>query len=443
MKPTVLFIFPPIYDFALYDLYLKPYALLKLGRWFAEGGYRVKFLNCLDYRDPLSRQQLGKPRRKADGTGKFFRQPVVKPAVLESVPRYYARYGILEAVIRMKIREARPDLILISSGMTYWYPGLREAARLAKEIWPQVPLVVGGIYATLCPEHCRRHIPADYVLSGPAFPRLPGILAELSLPAISNPPATSLLPLPEVLGDAAVLRINQGCPYRCRYCSSYALSGGFYAGDPKLAFREVESIYLKLGTKIFAFYDDALLVAKEEVMVPFLERIIAAGYPLAFYLPNAIHLDFMDESLAALMFRAGFRELRIGFESSRSEFHTYMDNKLDLNTFGAKIGLLKKAGFPSRAISLYILAGLPGQEKEEVAESIRYAATFGVNVCLAEYSPIPGSPLWEQSVAASSLPLAAEPLTHNNSILPLAWKGFTLTDLRQLKELALQLCRFG
>jgi hypothetical protein len=42
--------------------------------------------------------------------------------------------------------------------------------------------------------------------------------------------------------------------------------------------------------------------------------------------------------------------------------------------------------------------------------------------------------LFEKAKRMSSFDLENEPLYHNNSILPCQWEGFTLTDLRRLKE---------
>ena len=79
---------------------------------------------------------------------------------------------------------------------------------------------------------------------------------------------------------------------------------------------------------------------------------------------------------------------------------------------------------------------MPGQAAEEVEDSIRLAADLGIRVSVAEYSPVPLSALWEKSAQMSRFPLTEEPLTHNNTILPLQWERFTLEDLERLKVLA-------
>ncbi len=181
-------LFPPIYDFASYDLFLKPYSLLKLGKWLEKSGFRVKLVNALDYRDPATRRLLGSPRRDGGGTGKFFRQVIEKPAVI----------------------------VFISSGMTYWYPGVVEAVQCVKHSFPGTPVVLGGIYATLLSGHAEKHSGADYVVRGDAFPEVRNILESLSLPCYSEPPDEELLLLPEANPEAGVIRLNRGCPFRRR-----------------------------------------------------------------------------------------------------------------------------------------------------------------------------------------------------------------------------------
>ena len=61
-----------------------------------------------------------------------------------------------------------PDIILVTSAMTYWYTGVQETIGMVREIFPKTPVVLGGVYATLCPDHARQHCGADEVLTGPA-----------------------------------------------------------------------------------------------------------------------------------------------------------------------------------------------------------------------------------------------------------------------------------
>ncbi|HOV39031.1 MAG TPA: hypothetical protein PLG79_09935, partial [Spirochaetales bacterium] len=208
-RPLALLVVPPVYDFALYDLYLKPYGLLRIGRWLVEGGWDVVLVNGLDYTDPDTASRMGFPRRKPDGTGKFFRSVVETPAPLKGLiqarisrgewKKHFARYGIDREVFLHRLRKLegensqirplsrayksrRPDLIFLATGMTYWYPGAEEAAFLCKELYPEVPLIVGGVYATLLPEHCHKITRADLVVSGENITPLSDFLSQMNLP---------------------------------------------------------------------------------------------------------------------------------------------------------------------------------------------------------------------------------------------------------------------
>jgi len=112
-RPRALLLFPPIYDFALYDLFLKPYALCRLGAWLARAGYQVRLVNAMDYTDPRSAALLGSPRREDRGTGKFFRQVLPTPRAVAAIERSYARYGIVAESLEARISSEEPDKTLI------------------------------------------------------------------------------------------------------------------------------------------------------------------------------------------------------------------------------------------------------------------------------------------------------------------------------------------
>ena len=100
---------------------------------------------------------------------------------MQGITRRYGRYGISEAAFRARLAQVpTPAAILVTSLMTYWHPGVAAAIRLARERFPDVPVILGGIYATLCPEHARQHSGADRVIVGPGEAAIFGILEEIT-----------------------------------------------------------------------------------------------------------------------------------------------------------------------------------------------------------------------------------------------------------------------
>jgi len=100
------------------------------------------------------------------------------------------------------------------------------------------------------------------------------------------------------------------------------------------------------------------------------------------------------------------------------------------------VRLLQQEGFTRDQVGVYILAGLPGQTANQVARSIEFVHQSGFRPFISEYSPIPGTAIWDAAVQASPFPIVDEPLFHNNSLLPCQWKGCTMEDLHLLKRYA-------
>ena len=150
--------------------------------------------------------------------------------------------------------------------------------------------------------------------------------------------------------------------------------------------------------------------------------------------PYVLLINPWITDFAALLFRSGFKTIRLGLETSDEAVQIETGGKVDNQGFRRAVKNLKKAGYPSEEIGVYVMAGLPGQEVEEVKETIALVRENGAKPILTEYSPTPHTSMFEKAKQMSPFDLESEPLFHNNSILPCQWEGFTLADLKRLKE---------
>jgi len=169
MKPGLILINPWIYDFAAFDLWSKPLGLLYIAGTLRKLGFDIHLIDCLSVHHPgmKSERSTPLPRRQSFGTGKFWRKEVPRPPLLKHIPRPFSRYGISRELLVHELKGMEnPAAILVTSLMTYWYPGVKEVISLAREIHPEVPVLVGGIYANLCREHALEFSGADQVLGG-------------------------------------------------------------------------------------------------------------------------------------------------------------------------------------------------------------------------------------------------------------------------------------
>lgn len=443
--PFILLVNPWIMDFAAHDLWAKPMGLLLLGALLREGGCGVGLIDCLNRHDPFTNASpdIKAGRDRVFGTGNYPKIRVKKPPVYAGVPRHYHRYGIHpESFIRQALALPKPDLIWVTSHMTYWYPGVIEAIGLLKELFPTVSIWLGGIYATLCSDHAEAHSGADRIIVG----RLEALPAQIeaatgfrvsnsplwSSSSLSVSPALDLLPPPPY----APLLTSLGCPFRCPYCASSLLQPVRVRRSAEGIFQEVLRCRRAFGVSDFAFYDDALLLDAETTLLPALERVARELPGLRFHTPNALHVRALTRKWCDLLLASGFRTIRLGLETTRRDRQQAWGGKVETEMFMKGVENLLRAGFSPREIGVYLMAGLPGQSVEEVREGIRLIQEVGVQPYLSEYSPVPGTSLWQEACRISAFDVAAEPLTHNNTFLACRRDDFSLEDLEGLKALA-------
>ncbi|MFQ6037119.1 MAG: cobalamin-dependent protein, partial [Candidatus Aminicenantales bacterium] len=210
-RPNILLINPCIYDFTAYDFWLRPLGLLYIAGVLKKyARVNLRFIDCLDRHHPLLPKTL---KTAPDGRGPLFKQEVEKPEVLGDIPRRYSRYGIPVEVFRAELRKAgRPDLVLLTCTMTYWYPGVRAVVEILQETWGNVPVLLGGVYPTLLPEHALSATGVDAVCRGPGEKKILSLVREFLGDRVCTPVEINTLaemPFPafDMMRDTEVLPI--------------------------------------------------------------------------------------------------------------------------------------------------------------------------------------------------------------------------------------------
>lgn len=429
----VLLVNPWICDFAAYDLWVKPLGLLYVGALLRENGCEVSLIDCL-------RTDKG-TRAKPGGHGRFRREKIEKPHVLRHVPRFYARYGMpMEDFTAELDRTARPDAVMVTSMMTYWYPGVFDAIRLVRERFEGVPVVLGGVYATLCTEHAQRFSGADHVITHAGELKVLELLERLWGESPSFVPGVNdldMLPYPcfDLYDDLryVCIRASRGCPYMCTYCASRYLCGAQQLRKADKVADEIEFWSRERGVCEFAFYDDSLLTPQRHTH-RLLQEIISRGLGVRFHCPNGLHAREITPETARLMRLSGFVTIRLGLETTDPLRQRQTGGKVTNREFIQAMENLRAAGFGPEEVGVYILCGLPGQKASEVADAVSFVKDNGGTPRLSEYSPIPHTRDWEEAVRSCRYPIDEEPLLQNNTLLPCSSDGFTYAQYQEIKR---------
>jgi len=427
MVPKILLVNPPIYDFAAYDFWLKPYGMLSIAG-FLRG--QAKFI-LFDYLDRLHSFIAKQPELKSDrwGRGRFYFEKIRNPEPLKQIPRYYRRFGLPRRLFLDFLEEQKPfDYALIQTTMTYWYPGVTEVIQDIRKISSGTKIILGGNYVTLCPEHAST-LGADLLVKTNQLESLWDYLQiepDFQQPALWD--SYSKL-------KVGILKLTDGCPFQCTYCSVPKVYGAFKRRSIERSLAELD-LLIERGAVSIAFYDDALLFNAEDVLVPFLKEVIKKDIKINFHSPNALNARFLTKDLAKLMVKAGFKTFYLGFESSSSKWQEQTGSKVFSDELAKSVEFLKAAGANPQDITAYQILGHPHIDIQQLEESMKFVHDLGVRGMLADFSPIPGTPDGELCGQWVDMD---EPLFHNKTAFPIIMLGFD--ESNRLKDLQRKLNR--
>ncbi len=396
----ILFINPWIMDFKAYDEWMRPLPLFNLIEKYS-GSHEIGLIDCLS----------AVAEQKKYHTADYVSAVIEKPAVFEAIPRKYKRYGMTIEDFRTRLNDfGKPDIIGITTLMTYWYPAYKLAAEEIVKVWDDVPVIMGGVYANLMPKHVSQikgikvydHENFNFSSTGRKF--------------LKAGDFRFVLPI----------KLQEGCPFKCEYCASSTIHGNnIIQSSLETNLLRLDS-YTESGGIDVVFYDDALLYDFENMFGPFLKHIIDRRYNLRMHFPNGVHARYVNAENSNLMLKAGVKTVRLGYEKP-GHAEKICDDELT-----QAVAHLRSAGFDARDIGAYLMAGLePGISK--VKEGIDFVHSLGIRIFLNQFSPVPGSVLFKHK--ANQCPeLLTNPLLHNDTSYIFTHERFDWREINLLKS---------
>jgi len=205
-------------------------------------------------------------------------------------------------------------------------------------------------------------------------------------------PSTHRQFAPELSGPQVYLVTSRGCPYRCKFCSSWVVFGR------KPRFRsalkvidDLNALYVKKKVKKITFYDDIFSLNKDRL------RKICQGVKenkLDLVWECDTRIDTVNRATISMMQKANCRRLHVGVESGVDSILHSMWKGITIEKVRCFNKMTKELGIST---SMSFIIGAPGETKETISNTIKFAKEL--NPTFAHFYifvPHPGSAFFDE-----------------------------------------------
>ena len=254
-------------------------------------------------------------------------------------------------------KEEEPDLIFVTSIFTYWSEHVKNAVLYYKNKYPNSKIIVGGVYASLMPEHCLNYTHCDEIIEGP--------IKEVE----ECYPAYDLVDV-----DYQILHTSRGCIRKCGFCGTYKIEPNWTCK------KTIKEEILNNGKKRVIFYDNNLLA--NEYIEDILNELTELKKDKKInYVESQSGFDGRilrkKPHLAKMLKEAGFKNPKIAWDYGIKQ----------APQIKKQIDLLTEAGFTEKEISIFMIYNFE-PDYEEMEEKRVQCAKWGVQITDCRYRPL-------------------------------------------------------
>lgn len=327
-----------------------------------------------------------------------------------------------------KIRETKPDLVGITAMTVNISHGL-ELAKKIKKMNPKIITVVGGVHATVAPEHVLVDKNVDFIVMGEGeisfnnllsalekgsdFKKIKGIGFKIGSKKILNEKQPliadiSQLPIPAYdLLDFRRYRApytarhpfmgmirSRGCPYLCTFCGVQSVfTHSYRCQTPERSIQEIRYLVENFGVKELAFKDSEFTLDKKNVE-ELCDLLIAAKFDLTWNCNGRV--NNVTPRLLKKLKKAGCVSVTYGVESGDKKILDTLKKAITLDQVREAVKMSKEVGLK---IVTNFMIGNPGDNKETIEKTIKFAVELDTDYTYFGFTtPFPGTELREQAI---------------------------------------------
>lgn len=319
---------------------------------------------------------------------------------------------IIDEVVGDRWQGRSPDLV----GLTSLTPTAPRAYAVAAAFRARgVPVVMGGMHATLCPDEAARYV--DTVFCGEAEGAWPQVIADFERGQLKprydgGTLELNHLPLPRRdlyrrKYRVALISASRGCRYRCEFCAIWKFESGRFRTRP---IPEVLTELERLPRSYVTLFTDDNLYADRDWALALFRAIAARGLKRRYAVQASLDIADDDALLAALK-AAGCLAVMVGLESlSQDSLRTMrkgVNLRVGVNGYREKIARLHRHGL--MAAATFILGG-DGDPPDIFERTAAFVLEAGVDLAhLGLLIPTPGTDVFERLSRAERLLLSELP----------------------------------
>lgn len=217
-----------------------------------------------------------------------------------------------------------PDQIKITSLFTYWSAYVWDSVNYYKSFYPSACVQVGGIYASLMPDHILQS-GCDEVCKG----------LYMNGAAEVFEPAYDLVSV-----DYQIIHASRGCFRKCNFCGTWMI-------EPEVTYKK--SILKEIKHKKLIFYDNNLIAN------PHIKNILTEIAEFRFSNRAKVicesqsgldgRLLLRDPEIASLLKKARFKNPRVAWDGPYNKWPKIKE----------QIRILREAGFRSEEIYIFMI----------------------------------------------------------------------------------------
>ena len=317
----------------------------------------------------------------------------------------------------------RPDLVGITA-FTSQAPRAYQIAAFYRNLG--VPVVMGGIHATMCMDEVLGQV--DSVVSKEAEVVWPQVLKDAQAGNLQRHYDGGHIPvehfvaarqdlLPEGYAFGTI-QTTRGCPLNCSFCSVTTFNGAQYRQRPV---DDVVREFATIPEKRVLVVDDNLVGIRPEHIdrAKDLFRALAKAKLRKEWIAQATINFSDDDELMSLAWKAGCRGVFIGFESPTEEGLRELGKKFNLRAgrdFRASVRRIQRHNI---LVMGSFIIGLDVDDAGIGGRVALAAKQYGVDSMNTLFlTPLPGTRLWDQMKSENRIALDA---------FPEDWRFYTLT----------------